>query len=270
MPAFIAAQPFIIRPPEDLLTRYAQLGRNSLALARRYAFKELVTEAMLQQMGSGLWSVLDLDGPFEAARQQANPAILPVVIESDLPEIQALPWETLHHSHYGFLGKSPLFTLSRRSNLKQRGAIPVEKGPLKVLLFTSLPDDLNPETGRLNVEEEQAQVQEALARWEADGTVLLEIPGDGRFSTFKTLLKTFQPHVVFLSGHGKFHQEPHSSQPPYGEFIFEDRDRRRWTRCEVKSSPRPLLGPGFKRSSCQPAKPVRSLRSSSTTGLPAN
>ena len=89
------------------------------------------------------------------------------------------------------------------------------------LLFTTLPDDLNPETKRLNVEEEQTQVQEALMPWISKGSVKLEMPDDGRFSTLKELLRNFEPHVLFLSGHGCFHDEPHSNEPPYGEFLFE-------------------------------------------------
>ena len=106
---------------------------------------------------------------------------------------------------------------------------PLEKGPLRVLLFTSLPDDVDPENSRLDVEEEQVQVQEALNPWIAEGLVQLEMPEDGRFSTLKELLKTFQPHLVFLSGHGKFTTQKkknittnhHTGEPPFGVFLFE-------------------------------------------------
>jgi CHAT domain-containing protein len=47
------------------------------------------------------------------------------------------------------------------------------------------------------------------------------MPDDGRFSTLKELLNSFEPHVLFLSGHGRFHHEPHTGEPPYGEFLFE-------------------------------------------------
>jgi hypothetical protein len=97
----------------------------------------------------------------------------------------------------------------------------LETGPLRVLLFTSLPDDLNPETGRLNVEEEQAQVQEALMPWIAQGMVKLEMPDDGRFVTLQLQIKEFKPHLLFLSGHGNFHHQPHEDEAPYGTFLFE-------------------------------------------------
>jgi len=65
-------------------------------------------------------------------------------------------------------------------------------------------------------------VQEALLPWIAKGLVQLEMPDDGRFATLKNLLKTFQPQLLFLSGHGNFHHEPHTGEAPYGEFFFED------------------------------------------------
>lgn len=81
-------------------------------------------------------------------------------------------------------------------------ALPPPSGPLKVLLFTSLPDDLHPEKGRLDVETEQANVLEAFDPYIKDGWVHLEAPDDGTFATFQSLLQTGTFHLVFLSGHG--------------------------------------------------------------------
>jgi hypothetical protein len=67
-----------------------------------------------------------------------------------------LPWETLHHPELGFLGRDPAFALSRRPVPPPDGTPVPERGPLRVLLFTSLPEDLDPERGRLDVEAEQA------------------------------------------------------------------------------------------------------------------
>ena len=222
MPRNIHSQPFVIHPPDDLLRRYPDLRRMSSALAGLYAERRVVvTDEHLQAMGSALWRVLDASAQndFDAARADAGAAILPIVIESAVAEVQALPWETLHHPTLGFLGKHPAFTLTRRIAARAPQAKPA-KGPLNVLLFTSLPDDVDAEKSRLNVEEEQAQVQEALAPWIAQGLVKLEMPDDGRFTTLKELLKS-NPHVLFLSGHGKFHHQPHTGEPPYGEFSFE-------------------------------------------------
>jgi tetratricopeptide (TPR) repeat protein len=164
---------------------------------------------------------VEADEVFDQAVKAAGAAILPIMIESQSAAVQSLPWETLYHPLHGFLGRNPAFTLARRMEAGQTASPTLEKGPLRVLLFTALPDDVNPETGRLNVEEEQAQVQEALLPWIAKGLVQLEMPDDGRFSTLKELLSSFQPHLLFLSGHGRFHHQPPSGEPPYGEFLFE-------------------------------------------------
>jgi hypothetical protein len=119
------------------------------------------------------------------------------------------------------VGKHHGFTLTRRIKSPQDGSTPLDKGPLRILLFTSLPNDVDPEKERLNVEEEQIQVQEALMPWISKGLVQLKMPDDGRFFTLKELLDSFHPHILFLSGHGRFHHQPHSGEVPYGEFFFE-------------------------------------------------
>jgi tetratricopeptide (TPR) repeat protein len=214
--------PFIIQPPDNLVERQPELKRLSQQLALKYAVRQqVVSEADLRTMGSALWQALDLDEAFAQAHQAAGAAILAIIVESGVTNVQALPWETLYHPTPGFLGKQPGFTLSRRMTALAPLAPPLERGPLRVLLFTAPPDDVDPEKGRLNLEEEQAQVQEALLPWIGQARVQLEMPDDGRFATLQDLLKTFRPHLLFLSGHGRFHFEPHSGEAPYGEFLFE-------------------------------------------------
>jgi hypothetical protein len=221
MPRHVHPNPFVIRPSDDLVHNHPELRRLSHSLSLKYAWREVVTEEDLLVMGQSLWNALGLQTEFDAAHGKAGPEIFPVILESEAADVQALPWETLHHPVHGFIGKHAGFALTRRIKPPQGGPMPLDKGPLRVLLFTSLPDDVDPENGRLNVEEEQAQVQEALMPWISKGLVQLEMPDDGRFSTLKVLLDGFQPHVLFLSGHGRFHHEPHTGEAPYGEFLFE-------------------------------------------------
>ena len=222
MPRHVHPHPFIIHPPDDLVPNNPELRRLSDALSRKYADNQVVTEKELEVMGSALWRLLDRQDAFDTALSEAGAAIFPVIVESNSAEAQALPWETLHHPTHGFIGRHPGFTLTRRMKGAPVSAPPLDKAPLRVLLFTSLPDNVHPETGRLNVEEEQARVQEALLPWIAQGLVRLEMPDDGRFDTLKELLRSFDPHVLFLSGHGKFHHQPHTGAPPHGEFYFEN------------------------------------------------
>jgi tetratricopeptide (TPR) repeat protein len=100
------------------------------------------------------------------------------------------------------------------------------KGPLRVLLFTSQPDDLAPETMRLDIETEQAHVLEALDPFILQGLVQIETPDDGRFSTFKALLRNKTFHLVFLSGHGQFNADAFSEHPNQAGFLFEGEDGR--------------------------------------------
>ena len=229
MQRLIHPNPFIIQPPANLLEKHPALRRLSHTLSIEFAggVQNIegqtvnITEEGLQVMGCSLWDALHIQQEFDRAHKDAGAAILPIIIESDQANIQALPWETLYHPGLGFLGKDPGFTLSRRVEAPHGTRSTLDKGPLRVLLFTSLPDDVHPEKGRLNVEDEQIQVQEALLPWISKGVVELEMPDDGRFSTLKALLREFYPHILFLSGHGKFHHEPASDEPPYGEFSFE-------------------------------------------------
>lgn len=210
----------IIRPRLEY-TRDIDFRRMVRELEGKYAKQQVVTDLDLQMIGRYLWGMPEVNKSFDEAVETAGRSILPVIIQSDDPEVQALPWETLYHPVYGFIGHHPGFTLTRQivsevTKLKKR-----EKGPLRILLFTSLPDDVNTQAGRLNVEEEQEKVREALINSLSSGLVELEMPDDGRFSTFKELLEKFSPHVVFLSGHGKYNYEPHTGEMPFGEFLFE-------------------------------------------------
>ncbi|MDM8531395.1 tetratricopeptide repeat protein [Anaerolineales bacterium HSG25] len=253
--------PFIIRPADDLIERYPALRHRASEIAHVYASREtVVTDAVLQHIGQSLWQVLDetTRAAFETACTETGRQILPIIIESDQADIQQLPWETLYHPEHGFLGRERQFTLSRRISPAHAGAgkmpalldtalldtalpdpalrvgagkmpaLPVPalpEGPLRVLLFTSLPDDLG-ERGRLDVEAEQAQVLEALLPWIAEGLIELEIPDDGRFVSLSRLLDQFKPHLLFLSGHGNFYHQPHTGEPPYGTFLFESETGR--------------------------------------------
>ncbi|MCB0100139.1 MAG: CHAT domain-containing protein, partial [Caldilineaceae bacterium] len=222
MPSPVYPTPFVIRPAADFITANPALRRNSQNLARDYANRRLVTDEALQAIGRGLWQALACDADFTQAAQQAGAQTLPIVIESRDPAVQMLPWETLYHPEHGFLGKANGFTLLRRTTEPLASPPPVQKGPLRVLIFTALPDDVDAERARLNVEEEQSQLLEALTPWLAQGRVELTMPDDGRFETLQELLRSRQPHLLFLSGHGKFVAPPAADQPPYGLFLFED------------------------------------------------
>ncbi|ACF12851.1 Tetratricopeptide TPR_2 repeat protein [Chloroherpeton thalassium ATCC 35110] len=223
MPSNVCPVPFIIEPPDDLLSKYPEIKRNGNTLAMNYAFNRLVEEKDLKIVGEQLWQALDLNEAFAAACAAAGRQILPLVVRSAQPALLQLPWETLYHPEHGFLGLHPAFTLSRNFGRPAPDGehSPPTAGPLRILLFTSLPDNVDQENSRLDVEREQAEVQAALMPWILDGTAKLEMPDDGRLETLKEYLKKFDPHLLFLSGHGKFFGDPHQDKH-YAEFVFED------------------------------------------------
>ena len=220
----VCSRPLLIEPAADLLEKYPQLLRSARGLSRSYVFRELVTDDRLQAIGSSLWQALaEADGfaqAFADAYDYAGSKVLPIIVQSNEASIHNLPWEVLHHPEHGFLGREQHFTFSRRLPMGEAEPDTLEPGPLRVLLFTSLPEDLDAEKGRLAVEEEQEHVLEALMKEVLEGKVLLQMPNDGRFSSLKQQLREFKPHLVFLSGHGKFHQ-PEEGEP-YGTFLFEN------------------------------------------------
>jgi len=168
MPRNVHPMPFIIRPSDEF-TKNIDLRNLSRILATKYADGHVVTDDDLQIMGRMLWNALGVEDDFNVAQKEAGDAILSVIIESDKPEVQAYPWETLYHQTHKFIGRNPAFTLTRRIAEGKPSQANLDKGPLRVLLFTSLPDNVDAERGRLNVEEEQAQVQETLLPWIASG-----------------------------------------------------------------------------------------------------
>ncbi len=213
-------EPLILRPDEGILTRYPELAKLAAELSEVYADQEkLVTDNALQLIGTLLWRALDADEAFLQARKRAGQHLLPIVIESGKPEILHLPWETLYHPESGFLGRSEGFTLSRAVPPTGAELPAIEDGPLRVLLFTALPDDIGEEE-QLRIEEEQALVLEALGQWRQSGHVLLEMPDDGRFSEFTHQLHHFRPHLVYLSGHGTFKKD-YRNHNDRGYFLFE-------------------------------------------------
>ena len=228
----VSSTPFVIAPSADFSDRHPQLKHLAKSLAQSYvqdgAQGHLVTDQALEKVGSALWAALDLEDEFKAALKKARSGnqVLPIIIESDQSDIQNLPWETLFHPQLGFLGREQAFTLSRRLEppFEPADQEPADQGPLRVLLFSSLPNEYQGEKGRLAIEQEQEHVLEALLQPVMQGKVILQTPNTGEFSSLKTELDTFNPHLVFLSGHGAFVKTDQLGTTGYGSFCFENAD----------------------------------------------
>jgi len=195
------SNPFIIKPSKTISRQFSKLKDKE--------------EKTLKAFGSKLWSALDIDKGFAEHEESSGREILPIVIESDDTGILKLPWELLYHPKFGFLAKNSRFTLSRSLSKTPRLDNLPNKTPLRVLLFSTLPDELEG-SGRLAVEKEQVAVLESLLPSIKKGWVKLLMPNDGRFESLGRYIETFKPHLLFLSGHGDY-------KDGKGYFLFENK-----------------------------------------------
>ncbi|MBK8454334.1 MAG: tetratricopeptide repeat protein [Thiofilum sp.] len=206
----------------EFLTQAPHLVTQAQALASAYKNHQKIDDQYLQAMGEALWQALNSSQQAElkARKQLAGLQVVPIIIESNDAAVMQLPWETLYHPEFGFLGHNPAFSVSRHYFDVLQALPKPQAEPLRVLLFSSLPDDLG-ERERLDSENEQAKVQEVLLASELKGEIELYMPDDGRFDTFKAELQRFKPHVVYLSGHGLFKVDD-LKKTATGSFLFED------------------------------------------------
>ena len=217
----ITIEPFIIQSPENLAESHPHIIALAKQLSLQYVHQTVVAEESLQLIGQQLWEVLDVEAEFASAKRRANLQILPLVIVGN----PVLPWECLYHPQDGFLGKDSRYTLSRQYKYEPVSLpVTLPTGPLRVLLFTSQPDDLAAETMRLDTEAEQAHVLEALDRPFQQGLVTIDTPDDGRFAKLQQKLRSEEFHLVFLSGHGSFDTDEFSETYNKATFLFEGED----------------------------------------------
>lgn len=192
--------PLIINPPTDI----------TIDIVIDYENPE-----SLKTIGMQLWNALAIAEAFNRAYEQRGKNILPIVIESNDTKNLKLPWELLYHEKFGFLATHSSFTLSRKIPDVPFSESCVENRPLRVLFFSTLPDDLSA-SERLAVESEQVAVLESLMSEVKKGLIEIKIPNDGRFESLKSYIKENRPDLVFLSGHSGY-------ENGVGSFLFEDK-----------------------------------------------
>jgi len=215
---------FLVSLDQQFLSDHPQLVEQSRQLAQAYQAKTAVIEdEVLQRVGASLWQALDCETDFLAQEQASGQDALNIIIQSDNAQVLNLAWETLYHPTFGFLARSERFTLSRRLPMQPAPKLPaVECTPLRILLFAAMPMDLG-EHGRLQIEEEKANILQAVTPLEDQGLVQLIALEDGRFESFKQALQAHQPHLVYLSGHGSLRHNTIDNSYQ-GQFLFEDHD----------------------------------------------
>ncbi|VVB96564.1 Tetratricopeptide repeat protein [uncultured archaeon] len=136
-----------------------------------------------------------------------------LVISSDIPDIQNLPWELLRPPKGDFIGFDPKFSI-RRLPWSDK-ILPAFEGqllppPLRIFFMACAPTDL-PE---LNYEQEEGFLFQIIGR--AGHNVVIDSGDMGSFEELRQRINEFQPHVVHLTGHGVVKEDG------LGYFAFED------------------------------------------------
>ncbi|KAA3615343.1 MAG: CHAT domain-containing protein, partial [Calditrichaeota bacterium] len=118
--------------------------------------------------------------------------------------MQSLPWELAADAdpELGVLAHNPNIAFVRRARKLHNELSNLPPKPLRILLFISAPEDLDPEKARLDYEGEINAIEAALDEKISAGKVILDIAEDGRLSTLKRWLEQAPYHVVHFSMHG--------------------------------------------------------------------
>lgn len=202
----------------NFLARNPRLAILAQELDLAIASQQQAPDPLIQTLGIALYESLTDKAALLESYEASGINTWSVEVRSDDPLALALPWETLVLPGKESLGTLKGVSLTRKAQFK-RTPPAVEKGPLRVLLFSAMPDNMH-ESGRLAVEQEQAWVQEALMEQERQGLVVLHMPEEGSFVGFQQALEEIKPHVLYLSGHGDLLPDA-KNKAPCGHFFFE-------------------------------------------------
>ena len=159
----------------------------------------------LEAVGRDLWAASGLDPEdlidrIEEARDDDE--CVRLIVRGE--ETYGLPWELIYHDHpeLGFPARHPRCILARHLRGKARKPPTALPRPFRMLLFIASPDDLSPERGRLDFEEEEALLFTALDRPLARGEIEIDVAEDGFLSTLIDRLSRHRYHALILSMHG--------------------------------------------------------------------
>jgi len=213
------SDPFIIKPQKNLLANHPKLVQYARNISSAYTDQVTsVSEEYIKEVGEYLWRAVAQQSDLKKALYLAGNRILPLIIDISNPDLLWLPWETMYDADLRFIALNPRLTLTRRVRQPSGNQAHPPPGPLRVLWFSSLPDDVDPETERLDLEMERQSIVEAMQTSIEDGLVVLNVSEDGTFQSLKELVRhTTCPHLLVLTGHGR-------SRGNKFEFIFESAD----------------------------------------------
>lgn len=158
----------------------------------------------LAQCGRRLYELLFGDGQALRAFLEFNDAYraqarLTLAMHGNAAALWRLPWEYLHDDA-GFLALQGRFLLSRWPYGLAELDPPPASLPLRILVVVSAPEDQRP----LNTEKEIAAIQEALDEAVRTERVQAQYLDDATLEAIGQAVRSFQPHVLHYTGHGKY------------------------------------------------------------------
>lgn len=221
------AQEIAITPhlaPEQLpvLTRWIKELDHALEHPDR-APQPIAQTGLLEQIGSALWNAAGVNADTlrsAIARARADEDVVRLVV-ADAADPR-LPWELLYHPYpeLGFLGRHPFCVVVRRSHGDGTKSPKLQARPLRLLLFISSPEDLDPTRSRLDFEKEEELLFTALDGPLARGELVIDVAEDGCLPTLIARLEQHSYHAAIMSMHGT--SVPTANGEWEGGLLFED------------------------------------------------
>ncbi|CAN2042439.1 Tetratricopeptide repeat protein [Candidatus Magnetomoraceae bacterium gMMP-15] len=201
MPQELVITPRIDSDQIDFFDKQAQ----QLDLMLEDYSQPIAQTGILENFGSRLWECAGLDheeilDAIEDAKDDEEP--LHLIVKGE--EFYHLPWELIYHQHpeIGFLGRNPWCVVVRRVRGRGKKAPQAAARPLRILLFVSAPEDLDPEQSRLDFEKEEELLFTALDEPLSKGEIDIDVAEDGFLKTLVSRLEKKHYHAVILSMHG--------------------------------------------------------------------
>ena len=123
---------------------------------------------------------------------------------TDTPELANLPWEYLFSTSLNrFLALDDELAIVRYLDMPERTRPVAVTLPLRVLVMISNPGDYP----NLDVEQEWAQIKEALAPLEERGLVQIDLLDDATLPVLRKRLQSGPYHILHFIGHGAFDRQ---------------------------------------------------------------
>lgn len=123
---------------------------------------------------------------------------------TDTPELADLPWEYLFSTSLNrFLALDDELAIVRYLDMPERTRPVAVTLPLRVLVMISNPGDYP----RLDVDQEWAQIKEALGPLEERGLVQIDLLDDATLPVLRKKLQSGPYHILHFIGHGAFDRQ---------------------------------------------------------------